>query len=143
MAAKRVVVVGAGPGGLTAGMILARRGLDVTVFEARDVVGGRNAPIKADGYTFDTGPTFLMMNFILREMFEEAGRNVEDYLRFKKLEPMYRLAFADRDVVVSSDHDTMREQIRQQFPGNEDGLDRFLDHERKRYAYLVPCIQKD
>jgi phytoene desaturase len=143
MAAKRVVVVGAGPGGLTAGMILARRGLDVTVFEARDVVGGRNAPIKADGYTFDTGPTFLMMNFILREMFEEAGRNVADYLHFKKLEPMYRLAFADRDVVVSSDHDTMREQIRQQFPGNEDGLDRFLAQERKRYAYLFPCIQKD
>jgi phytoene desaturase len=143
MVAKRVVVVGAGPGGLTAGMILARRGFDVTVFEARDVVGGRNAPIKADGYTFDTGPTFLMMNFILKEMFEEAGRNVEDYLRFKKLEPMYRLAFADRDVVVSSDHDKMREQIRQQFPGNEDGLDRFLAQERKRYAYLFPCIQKD
>jgi len=143
MAGKRVLIVGAGPGGLTAGMILARRGFDVTVVEARDVVGGRNAPIKAAGYTFDTGPTFLMMNFILKEMFEEAGRNVEDYLRFKKLEPMYRLAFADGDVVVSSDHDKMREQIRQQFPGNEGGLDRFLAYERKRYSYLFPCIQKD
>jgi phytoene desaturase len=67
MAAKRVLIVGAGPGGLTAGMILAHRGFDVTVFEARDVVGGRNAPLKADGYTFDMGPTFLMMNFVLRE----------------------------------------------------------------------------
>ena len=143
MAAKRVLIVGAGPGGLTAGMILAHRGFDVTVFEANEVVGGRNAPLKADGYTFDTGPTFLMMNFVLREMFEAAGRNVEDYLRFKKLDPMYRLAFDDRDVVVSADHDKMREQIRRQFPGNEDGLDRFLAKERKRYAYLFPCIQKD
>jgi len=120
MSKKRVVVVGAGPGGLTSAMILAHRGFDVTVFEARDVVGGRNAPLKADGYTFDTGPTFLMMNFILREMFEEAGRDVEDYLRFKKLDPMYRLAFADRDyVVVSADHAKMREQIRRRFPATK------------------------
>ncbi len=143
MAAKRVLIVGAGPGGLTAGMILAHRGFDVTVFEARDVVGGRNAALRAGEYTFDTGPTFLVMNFVLREMFEAAGRNVEEYLRFKRLEPMYRLAYADGDVVVSSDHDTMRDQIRRQFPGNEGGLDRFLAEERKRYAYLFPCIQKD
>jgi len=75
--------------------------------------------LKADGYNFDMGPTFLMMNFILREMFEEAGRNVEDYLRFKKLDPMYRLAFDDQDVVVSADHDKMREQIRRQFPATK------------------------
>jgi len=143
MAAKRVLIVGAGPGGLTAGMILAHRGFDVTVFEARDVVGGRNAPLTAGGYTFDTGPTFLMMSFILREMFEEVGRNAEEYLRFKKLDPMYRLAFHDRDVVVFADHDKMRDQIRTQFPGNEGGLDRFLAQERKRYAYLFPCLQKD
>jgi len=143
MAAKRVLIVGAGPGGLTAGMILAHRGFDVTVFEARDIIGGRNAPLIADGYTFDTGPTFLMMNFILREMFEEARRNVDDYLRFKRLDPMYRLAFADRDVVVSADHEKMREEIRRLFPGNQDGLDRFLAQERKRYEYLFPCIQKE
>ena len=72
MARKKVLVIGAGPGGLTAAMILAKRGFDVTVFEKEPVVGGRNAPIRLDGYTFDTGPTFLMMNFTLREMFEEG-----------------------------------------------------------------------
>jgi len=37
----------------------------------------------------------------------------------------------------------MREEIRRLFPGNQGGLDRFLDQERKRYEYLFPCIQKD
>ena len=79
---RHVVIVGAGPGGLTSAMILAHRGFDVTVFEKASVVGGRNAPLYIDDYRFDTGPTFLMMSYILNEMFEETGRNVEDYLRF-------------------------------------------------------------
>lgn len=56
-------------------MILAQRGCDVAVFEAEAVVGERHALSKADGYTFGTNPTFLMMTFILRAIFEEAGRN--------------------------------------------------------------------
>ena len=98
MARKSIIVVGAGPGGLTSAMILAGRGFDVTVFEKEEVVGGRNAPIKLDDFTFDTGPTFLMMNFTLREMFEEVGLKAEDYMTAKKLEPMYRLKFSDFEV---------------------------------------------
>ncbi|HEQ78793.1 MAG TPA: FAD-binding protein [Euryarchaeota archaeon] len=62
---KRIAIVGAGPGGLTAGMILASKGFDVTIFEKESSVGGRNAEIKLDNYLFDTGPTFLMMKFVL------------------------------------------------------------------------------
>ena len=142
-ARKKIIIVGAGPGGLTSAMILAHRGFDVTVFEAKDVVGGRNAPIRLDGYTFDTGPTFLMMRFILAEMFQEAGRDVEKYLSFKKLDPLYRLKFEDRDVVITSDHAAMRREIGQHFPGSEEGFDRFLKEEKRRYEKLYPCIQRD
>ncbi len=60
MSNKKVLIIGAGPGGLTSAMILAHRGFNVTVLEKEDKVGGRNAGITMDGYTFDTGPTFLM-----------------------------------------------------------------------------------
>ena len=70
--AKKIAIIGAGPGGLTAAMILARRGFAVTLFEARDRVGGRNALIEQDGFRFDTGPTFLMLKFVLDQMF--AGK---------------------------------------------------------------------
>ena len=49
MAAKRVLIVGAGPGGLTAGMILAHRGFDVTVFEADDASAGATRPSRPTG----------------------------------------------------------------------------------------------
>ena len=139
----RVIIVGAGPGGLTSAMILAHRQFDVTVFEANPTIGGRNSALRSDGFTFDTGPTFLMMRFMLHEMFEEAGRNVEDYLQFKSLDPLYCLNFDDRNILVSADHDKMRAQIREHFPGEEKGLDKFLHKERRRYGYLMPIIRKD
>jgi len=123
-------------------MILAKRGFDVTVFEKEAVVGGRNAPIRLDGYTFDTGPTFLMMNFTLKEMFEESGRRAEDYIEVKKLEPMYRLRFPDFDIFPTSNRQHMQQQIADLFPGNEGGYERFLATESKRFELLFPCLQK-
>jgi len=143
MTKKHIVIVGAGPGGLTSAMILAHRGFQVTVFEKAEDVGGRNAAIKMDGFTFDTGPTFLMMNYILKEMFAETGRKVEDYLEFVKLDPFYRLQFDDCVFFPSQDREKNKDQIRKFFPGNEEGLDKFFQTEAIRFEKLFPCLQKD
>jgi phytoene desaturase len=142
MARKKVLIIGAGPGGLTAAMILARRGFEVTVFEKEAGVGGRNAPIRLNGYLFDTGPTFLMMNFTLKEMFAEAGREAEDYITVKRLEPMYRLKFPDFDIFPTGNQQHMQQQLSELFPGSEGGYARFLKTERKRFEVLFPCLQK-
>ncbi len=142
MARTKVVVVGAGPGGLTSAMILARHGCDVTVLEKEDRVGGRNAAVVAGDYRFDLGPTFLMMKYLLEEVFELAGRRVEDYLDIVSLEPLYRLVFADgREFFPTRDQNAMREQIARVFPGNTAGYDRFLAYEAKKLEHLVPCLK--
>ncbi len=143
MAKTRIGVVGAGPGGLTAAMILAHRGLDVTVFEQNDYVGGRNSTLKLGDYRFDLGPTFLMMDFILEEVFDEAGKRASDYLELVKLEPMYRLQFDGFALHPTTDREKMREEIRTHFPGSEDGLEKFMAREGKRFAKMLPCLQKD
>lgn len=102
-----VNVIGAGPGGLTSAMLLAARGFDVTVFEKGSRVGGRSAAIEQGGHKFDTGPSFLMMKFVLDEVFEEAGRSAEDYLDFVRLEPMYRLQFDDRRIEPTTEREAM------------------------------------
>ena len=142
MSAKKVFVIGAGPGGLTSAMILAHRGFDVTVFEKEAGVGGRNAPLKLNGYTFDTGPTFLMMNFTLKEVFEEAGKKAEDYMNVKKLDPMYRLKFSDFELQPTVNQNDMRQQLETLFPGSTAGYEKFLKKENTRFEKLFPCLQK-
>ncbi len=142
MTAKRVLIVGAGPGGLTAGMILAKRGFDVSIYEKQAQVGGRNAQFEIDGYRFDIGPTFLMMRFVLDEVFAEAGRDINNYLDICQLEPMYRLAFREKTLDMSRDHDVMRDRIADAFPGEAPGFDRFLKREAARFKAMKPCLEK-
>ncbi len=143
MPKPHAAIVGAGPGGLTAAMILAHRGFRVSVYEREKHIGGRNAEIRLGEYSFDTGPTFLMMTFILREMFRETGRELEDYCDVRQLDPMYKLDFGDKCVWPTADRERMKEQIEKLFPGDGSGLDRFHAKEKVRYDKMYPCLQKD
>lgn len=139
---KRVVVVGAGPGGLTAGMILARRGFDVTILEKEDRIGGRNAELKVGNFSFDTGPTFLHQKFTLDEVFAEAGREVSDYLDLVLLDPMTRLSWGDVTMETTSNVEQMASNIEASFPGHAEGYRRFMaDHAIKLRA-IYPCLQR-
>ncbi len=139
---RSVAIVGAGPGGLSAAMLLAQRGFRVQVFEKQDVVGGRNAEVRLGAYRFDLGPTFLMMKFLLDELFAEGGRRSSDYLQFRKLDPVYALSFADKTMLVRSDPGAMKHEIERHFPGEGGNLDRFLTRESERFEKLYPCLQK-
>ncbi len=140
---KHIIIVGAGPGGLCAGMLLSHRGFKVSIFDKNSEVGGRNRAIKLNGFTFDTGPTFLLMKGVLDEMFELCGRRSEDYLEFVNLNPMYRLIYDDRELSVSSDRDTMRAELQRSFADTGEGYDRFITNERQRFNRLYPCMTRD
>lgn len=123
-------------------MLLAQRGFQVHVFEKQNVIGGRSAEIRLGDYRFDMGPTFLMMKFLLDELFAEGGRSSTDYLQFKRLDPMYELRFHDRSMLVRSDPEAMKAEIERNFPGEGANFARFLMRESKRFEKLYPCLQK-
>ncbi len=100
---KTAVVIGAGIGGLCAAARLQKDGYQVTVVEKEPIIGGRAHVIKQDGYTFDTGPTILMMTDVLYETFRYCGKDFDDYISLSQLEPNYQVRWADGSgVEVSS-----------------------------------------
>ncbi len=143
MSKKRIIVVGAGPGGLTSAMLLANKGMEVIIFEKDSIPGGRNKALQIGDFKFDTGPTFLMLKSFLEDKFRATGRNASDYLKFTRLDPLYRLQFTDRALYPAVDKDEMKRHVGRIFPGNEAGFDKFMRREGKRFQRLVPCLQKD
>ncbi|HSH31367.1 MAG TPA: phytoene desaturase family protein [Candidatus Saccharimonadales bacterium] len=98
----KIAVIGAGIGGLSAAARLSAAGHSVTVYEKEALPGGRAHVIKQDGYTFDTGPTLLMMTDVLEETFAACGRDLKDYLQLIQLEPNYRVVYPDHSSITMS-----------------------------------------
>ena len=92
---NRIGVIGGGLGGLAAACTLAARGYRVVLFERSEWLGGKAAVLEQDGFRFDTGPTILTLPSVLRRIFAEAGRKVEDYLDLIRLDPQWRCFFTD------------------------------------------------
>ena len=80
MATPRVVVVGAGMGGLAAAADLARAGAAVTVVERAASCGGKMRQIMAGGAPIDAGPTVFTMRWIFEGLFGDAGERLNDHL---------------------------------------------------------------
>jgi phytoene desaturase len=123
-------------------MLLAARGFDVEVFEKRPVLGGRTSALEVNGFRFDVGPTFLMMKFLLDDLFEEAETRSSEYLKFTRLDPMYELRVGDRKIRFGVDAAETKAEIERHYPGRSGGFDRFLAYERKRFARIIPCLQR-
>ena len=138
---KKVIIIGAGPGGLSAGMILAHEGFDVQIYEKQNKVGGRNGHIQMGDYKFDIGPTFLMMLNVLEEVFEASGRKAEDYLTITELDPLYKLVFKEKTLYPSRNKEKMAEDIEKNFPGEGKNYRKYLERESIKYERLIPCLQ--
>lgn len=136
----RVVVVGAGLGGLSAACHLAGRGHEVVVVERADVPGGRAGLIEAGGYRFDTGPSVMTMKGILGEVFAAAGADMADHLNLTPVDPMYRACFADGTAIrVRHGREAMTEEIRAQSgPREAEAFGRFCDFLTKLYQLELP-----
>jgi diapolycopene oxygenase len=100
----RIAVIGSGLGGLAAAVTLAARGYEVEVFEKNPWLGGKAAVLQEEGFRFDMGPTILIRPSVLRRIFTEAGRRLEDYLDMVRLDPQWRCFFDDGLVLDLEDN---------------------------------------
>ncbi len=136
----KVVVVGAGLGGLSAACHIAGRGHDVEVLEREDVPGGRAGLLEVSGYRFDTGPSVLTMTDILSQTFAAAGADMAEYLDLRPVDPMYRACYADgTEIRVRHGREAMTEEIRQvSGPVEAAAFGRFCDWLSELYRLELP-----
>jgi phytoene desaturase len=129
----RVVVVGAGLGGLACALHLAAAGRQVTVVEREAIPGGRAGRLTLRGYEFDTGPTVLTMPSLIEEPLAAVGENLADWLDLIPLDPAYRAYYPDGSTLdVHTDTVRMAAEIaRVCGPREADGYLRFVDFARQ------------
>jgi len=141
---KDIIIIGAGPGGLSTAMLLAHSGYNVKIFEKQEYLGGRNSELRTGDYSFDLGPTFFLMKDILEEIFTETGRELGDYVNLMEINPMYRLKFGNGKTFFPwsvSHKQKMIESIEAAFPGQSSGYLKYLEREETKFQRLIPCLQ--
>jgi 1-hydroxycarotenoid 3,4-desaturase len=95
MRTQRVIVIGAGVGGLVAALLLSARGFEVTVIERAESPGGKMREVEAGGLRLDAGPTVFTMRWAFDEIFDEAGADFASLLRLRPAEILARHAWQD------------------------------------------------
>ncbi len=141
--APTAIIVGSGPGGLASALLLAHSGVDVTVLEKAEAVGGRTRLFKKDGFTFDRGPTFFHYPEVIEEIFQAIGLDAHKELGLMPLDPMYRLVFgAGGHIDATSNLEEMTERIRELAGDkNATGFKNYVQQNRKKLDFSKQCLQ--
>lgn len=139
---KRVLVIGAGPGGLAAAMLLARAGVQVTVLERAPRVGGRTTSHQMDGFRFDLGPTFFLYPRVLTEIFQAVGRDLWQEVNLVRLDPQYRLVFGQGgELLATPDVPRMERALAALAPADAASFRTFLADNREKLTRFRKCLE--
>lgn len=126
---KKGIVIGAGTAGLASAIRLQNAGYEMEIFEKESGPGGKMTQIKKDGFTFDLGPTIVMMPEEYLDIFKSCGRNPKDYIEMVKLDPMYNVFFGEnleRKYEVSNDIVKLTSMLENISTDDTEGFFRFL-----------------
>mgnify|MGYP000002677774 CR=1 FL=1 len=140
MSSKKVSVIGAGLGGLSAAISLRAKGYDVQIFEKNDQIGGKLNLMEKDGFTFDLGPSIFTLPQFFEALFKRAGKKMEDYVQLDAVTPHWRNFFENKSTIdLYQEDDLMRKEL-EKLPGDSDShwreLQAFLDYGRAQYEIV-------
>ncbi|MFY0693104.1 MAG: phytoene desaturase [Paracoccaceae bacterium] len=130
------VVIGAGLGGLAAAMRLGAKGYRVEIVDRLDMPGGRGSSISDSGHRFDLGPTIVTVPQVLRELWSACGRDFDQDVDLRPLDPFYEIRFQDgSSFKATGTTERMRAEVARLSPEDLPGYDKFLKDSERRYEF--------
>ena len=129
---KEIIIIGAGLGGLSAAIRLAKQGFSVTVLEKNPTIGGKVNVVESNGYRFDTGASLLTMKHVLEDLFQFAEKRIENYLEILPLEPICRYFWTDGTIFNASTN-LQKTEAEIAKLDNVDNFRKFLADSRRKY----------
>jgi len=130
---KKVIVIGSGFAGLSAASFMAKAGYAVTVLEQHPIPGGRARKMDVDGFRFDMGPSWYWMPDVFERYFAQFGKKVSDYYKLTRLDPSYRLYWADGPMDIPADYTQLKALFESIEPGSGAQLDQFMAEAAYKY----------
>ncbi|AXG72127.1 zeta-carotene-forming phytoene desaturase [Kordia sp. SMS9] len=134
---EKIIIIGSGIGGLGSAALLAKAGYEVTVIEKNKTLGGRANIFKADGYTFDMGPSWYLMPDVFENYYNLLEEDISKHLELIKLSPSYRVFFSnDKEIPVLDIHSDLEKDLplfEQLEPGITPKLREYLKRSGEQY----------
>jgi phytoene desaturase len=136
------VIVGGGPGGLAAAILLSHAGADVTVLERQNRVGGRTASLREQGFRFDIGATFFLYPRVLAEIYQQVGLDLWSEIPMRKLDPHYKLIFGGGgELVATCNIERLEAAVAKLCPEDARNVRRYLADNRHKLERFRPCLE--
>jgi len=130
---KNICVVGSGFSGISSATYLANQGHNVFVLEKNSKLGGRARQFSSKGFTFDMGPSWYWMPDVFEKYFKDFDKNINEYLKLKRLDPSYRVFFEDEVIDIPANYESLKELLESMEEGSGEKLDPFLNQAEKKY----------
>lgn len=133
----KIIIIGAGIGGLAAANLFARDGHEVHVYEKNAQLGGRAGQFKKDGFTFDTGPSWYLMPEVFDQYYKLFNTTAKKELDLIKLSPAYKVYSGDQPLVITGNLETDAKTFEAIEPGTGRTLKWYIEKSTKTYRLAL------
>lgn len=134
MSRKKVVIIGAGLGGLATAGYLAKAGFEVHVYEKLDYIGGRVGVLDIYGFRFDIGPSWYLMPEVFDHYFNLMGTTTASQLDLVRLDPSYKVFFGSGEpITIGSNQQKNRDVFESIEPGAGEKLRKYASQASDTY----------
>ncbi len=137
---KSIGIIGSGFSSLSAACYLAKEGHEVHVFEKNESIGGRASQFKAEGFTFDMGPSWYWMPDVFERFFNDFNYTTKDLLELKKLNPAYSVFFDDQKIDIKDNLEDIYNTFEDIEKGSAEKLKEFIADAKSNYDVAIKDV---